>query len=89
MRVHAWGIFFVVMWGAACTVTAVRVDTLSMRSVVLNRTIEYIVVLPSHYDTATATKPFPVLYLLHCAGGDHFSWLNQSYCDGLTRLIDR
>lgn len=46
---------------------------LSFRSEVLDREVKYSVVLPKSFD---GTKTFPVLYMLHGAGGSNNDWLN-------------
>jgi S-formylglutathione hydrolase FrmB len=46
-------------------------------SPLLGMSIPYVVILPHSYaqDTARGIR-FPVLYLLHCAGCSHLTWLN-------------
>lgn len=51
---------------------AARVDTLSVYSEKMNRSIPVVVVVPERAD---AGRHCPVLYLLHGYGGDAFTWL--------------
>lgn len=46
---------------------------LSFQSATLGREVKYSVVLPKSFD---GTKTFPVLYMLHGAGGGNNDWLN-------------
>jgi S-formylglutathione hydrolase FrmB len=57
-------------------------------SPLLDMTVPYVVILPHSYAQDTAQgKRFPVLYLLHCAGCDHLTWLQPGY-GNLKTLID-
>ncbi|MCM4170110.1 esterase family protein [Arenibacter sp. TNZ] len=51
---------------------ASRVDTLQVKSRSMNKSIANLVILPDSY--ALQKERFPVLYLLHGAGGDHKDW---------------
>jgi S-formylglutathione hydrolase FrmB len=74
------------MW---LTVAAGRVERVSFRSNVLAKTIKYIVVLPSTYDKQRAAGArFPVLYLLHCAGGRAWDWTSRDYGAQVDVLVD-
>lgn len=57
-------------------VSAAQVDTLLVKSMVMNKYIKNIVLLPESYSEAKAN--FPVVYLLHGAGGNHTDWLNAA-----------
>lgn len=52
---------------------AASIDTLVVRSKAMNKDIVNVVILPDDY--ATQTKDYPVIYLLHGAGGYYGSWL--------------
>ncbi|MBD3391926.1 MAG: prolyl oligopeptidase family serine peptidase [Chitinivibrionales bacterium] len=68
---------------------AADVDHLSLASAVLGRDMEFIVVRPAGYDSASRDgAKFPVLYLLHCAGCSHTDWINEYYCEGLEEELD-
>lgn len=54
------------------TPTPERVDTLTVMSQAMHKQIENLVITPKTY--ADPEKTFPVLYLLHGAGGDYTSW---------------
>jgi S-formylglutathione hydrolase FrmB len=70
------------------TLYAGRVDTLSYLSPALGITVSYIVVMPNSYThDANTGKRFPVLYLLHCAGCTHLTWIDKSRAD-LGSIID-
>ena len=47
-------------------------------SAILRRTVEYSVVMPSNYkEKKTAGHRYPVLYFLHCAGGNNKSFIDD------------
>jgi S-formylglutathione hydrolase FrmB len=73
---------------AVCCAGQVRRGTL--HSTALSRNIGYIAVLPDNYSQQVAGgKRFPVVYLLHCAGCDTGSWVNEpGYCTPLTNHVD-
>jgi S-formylglutathione hydrolase FrmB len=57
-------------------------------SALLGMTVSYDVILPDSYvRDAGQGKRFPVLYLLHCAGGDNTYWL-QPCCGNMGTLIE-
>ena len=56
-------------------VYASKIDTVWVHSKVMNKTIPNIVVLPDSYYTQN--QHYPVLYLLHGAGGDYSAWLSN------------
>jgi len=45
-----------------------------------------LVMKPQSYSPAN--KRYPVLYLLHCAGGSHTLYLDAGYCEGLLKHLD-
>jgi len=49
-------------------------DDLSFKSKILKGERKYAIYLPPGYDTSQ--RSYPVLYLLHGAGGDHRSWVH-------------
>jgi S-formylglutathione hydrolase FrmB len=55
---------------------AASVDTLEIPSAAMNRTLKAAVVLPASYTKTQAL--YPVLYLLHGAGGNFSTWLNKT-----------
>ncbi|MDT7688910.1 MAG: hypothetical protein QOE46_1669 [Acidobacteriota bacterium] len=59
--------------------TVVRVETIQLTSVLVEKTLPYRVVLPPRYGliTSRATR-YPVLYLLHGWGGDYDSWVTHT-----------
>ena len=57
-------------------ITASRVDTLYVKSGVMNKTIPNLVIVPDSYDEQKS--PFPVLYLLHGASADYKDWLRKA-----------
>lgn len=52
---------------------AAKVDTLSVKSTCMNKTIRSMVILPNSYFYSNHN--FPVVYLLHGAGDDYKGWL--------------
>ena len=56
-------------------VFASRVDTLRVMSKSMNKTISNVVVVPDTY--AAQKEGFPVLYLLHGAGGNYRDWVSK------------
>ncbi len=70
-------------------VIAARVDTLQVQSEAMNKLVKNVVILPDNYDGSIA---FPVVYLLHGAGGNHTDWVSKvpavkSYADHYQVLI--
>ena len=58
---------------------------LSFQSTTLGREVKYSVVLPKSFD---GTKTFPVLYMLHGAGGGDNDWLNGGNIASHTGSVD-
>lgn len=56
-------------------IIASKIDTLEVQSTSMSKSISNIIILPNSYDTQH--KAFPVIYLLHGAGGNHTDWINQ------------
>ena len=54
---------------------ASQVDTLKVISRSMGRSIANLVILPDNYTAQR--QSYPVLYLLHGAGGDHTSWVTK------------
>jgi S-formylglutathione hydrolase FrmB len=54
---------------------AAHIDTLVVMSKVMNKSITNIAIIPDDYDEQ---NEYPVLYMLHGAGGDYSSWLRIS-----------
>lgn len=70
-------------------VIAARVDTLQVQSDAMNKLVKNVVILPDDYDGSNA---FPVVYLLHGAGGNYADWVTKvpavkSYADHYQVLI--
>lgn len=59
---------------AACLVQAAEVVTIAIPSKAMNRDVPATVLLPDSYKDGS--DRYPVLYLLHGAGGTHASWAN-------------
>lgn len=53
---------------------AAHVETLQVKSKVMNSYIKNTVILPNTYEATQSA--FPVVYLLHGAGGDYRDWIN-------------
>lgn len=54
-----------------------RVDTVAVWSASMKKNIKNVVITPAAYQTDKNTK-FPVLYLLHGAGGDFSNWIKKA-----------
>ena len=67
-------LFAAILGAAIGSARAGDVQEFSYASAVLGRTFEYSLYRPS---SARAGEKFPVLYLLHGAGGDHRSWIGS------------
>ncbi|MBA6152379.1 alpha/beta hydrolase [Gelidibacter maritimus] len=72
------------------TVHAAKVDTVTVWSASMNKSIPNLVILPDQY--ADTKLNFPVLYLLHGAGGNHTNWLAKvprlkAYVDAYNLII--
>ena len=64
--------------------SAVRIETISLRSVLTGRSLPYKVILPRWYGLPGSSR-YPVLYLLHGHGGDYTSWVaNTTLADSLS-----
>jgi len=67
-------LIFILLITYGCQSYAAQVETLKVKSVVMDKYINNIVILPESYKTQQ--KKYPVVYLLHGAGGNHRDWLN-------------
>ncbi|NKI26419.1 esterase family protein [Arenibacter sp. 6A1] len=72
------------------TLLAARIDTLMVPSKAMNKSIPNLVILPANYEQGEAI--FPVLYLLHGAGGNHTNWASnvpeiKTYADTHSMII--
>lgn len=72
----------VICAGFAMTVEAARVNMHLVRSAAMDKNIPVTVILPDSYD---GVKRYPVVYLLHGAGGCH----STNTWKGMQELIDR
>lgn len=80
-------VFLISVW--SLNVIAARVDTLQVQSEAMNKLVKNVVILPDDYDGSNA---FPVVYLLHGAGGNYADWVSKvsavkSYADHYQVLI--
>lgn len=80
-------VFLISVW--SLNVIAARVDTLQVQSEAMNKLVKNVVILPDDYDGSNA---FPVVYLLHGAGGNYSDWVTKvpavkSYADHYQVLI--
>lgn len=69
---------------------AAKVDTLQVWSKAMNKSVPNLVIVPNDYSSEK--ENFPVLYLLHGAGGDYTNWLTKvpelkSYADNYNMII--
>lgn len=64
---------FSVKFATYMETTGIELRDQTIESQVLGRTMKYSVYLPAGYDR---TKEYPVLYMLHGAGGGNNDWLN-------------
>ncbi|MHA7944795.1 alpha/beta hydrolase [Formosa sp. 3Alg 14/1] len=55
---------------------ASKVDTLLVHSEVMNKTIKNVIITPESYTNNG--KAFPVVYMLHGAGGNYVAWLGKA-----------
>lgn len=51
-----------------------QADTIEVMSAKMGRGIKNVVVVPRQYDAGPQDERYPVLYLLHGAGGDYSNW---------------
>ena len=83
--------FFLLFFLASCyNISASKVDTLLVESKSMQKTIKNIVILPDAYENEN--QQFPVLYLLHGAGGNHLDWISnvpelKNYADDYSVII--
>ncbi len=80
-------VFLISVW--SLNVIAARVDTLQVQSEAMNKLVKNVVILPDNYD---GSNVFPVVYLLHGAGGNYADWVSKvpavkSYADHYQVLI--
>ncbi|MEI6865465.1 alpha/beta hydrolase family protein [Flavicella sp.] len=68
--------YFLVVIGFTSSVFASKVDTLVVYSKAMNKEIKNVVITPDSYLNKESL--FPVVYLLHGAGGDYSSWMNKA-----------
>lgn len=66
------------------SVFAAKVDTVMVQSECMDKSIPNLVITPDSYDGTTA---YPVLYILHGAGGDYADWLRKA--PKLTEYVDQ
>lgn len=72
-------------WLLSCvTALAAQVDTVIIRSEVMQRDIKAVIILPQDYAQEDA---WPVLYLLHGHGGNYANWITRT--PELPELADR
>jgi S-formylglutathione hydrolase FrmB len=67
---------FILLACFACTISAQQVDTVSVFSKKMNRSIKNVVILPDNYDSTN--KSYPVLYLLHGYSGRYDTWVKHT-----------
>jgi S-formylglutathione hydrolase FrmB len=58
----------------AITVKAAKVDTVVTHSDVMKKNIKAVIITPDNYNSGTQ---YPVVYLLHGAGGDYSDWVKK------------
>jgi len=73
-----------------CSAYAAKVDTLLVKSKAMDKYIKNIVVLPDGYSNNE--KAYPVVYLLHGAGGNHTDWITNvkditNYADAFNFIV--
>jgi len=83
-------IFLLVLFTTFFNASASQIDTLMVKSESMGKTISNIVITPNSYSSNS--EKFPVLYLLHGAGGNYLSWLSkapkiQEYADLYNLII--
>ncbi|WP_108866625.1 alpha/beta hydrolase [Aquimarina aquimarini] len=69
-------LFLLFLLGNYSFLIASQVDTLSITSVSMNRSVKNVVILPDSYTTQQ--NKYPVLYLLHGAYGDYRDWVTKA-----------
>ena len=80
-----WVLTLLTMWALALSATAFAGEVFleTFRSQALGRDYKYTVYLPDSYQKDD--KKYPILYLLHGAGGDENEWLAKG---GLRETMD-
>lgn len=63
-----------------------KIDTVWVYSTSMQKNIPNIIITPDKYKKEAPAQQFPVVYLLHGAGGDHLNWLAIS--PNLPQLAD-
>ena len=74
--VKIFALFF--LFFSFCTIPSIKaseVDTLQVFSPSMNKNIRVVVILPDSYFQKS--QSYPVLYLLHGAGGSHRDWITK------------
>lgn len=67
-------IFLAIFCLVAQMATAAKVDTVLTHSAAMKKNIKAVVITPDDYDKGTA---YPVVYILHGAGGNYSEWVNK------------
>jgi len=67
--------FTIAAWGMPSSASELRRATVA--SAALGRDMRFIVYIPDGYETGA--QRYPVLYLLHGAGGDENAWVERGY----------
>ncbi|MDX1479750.1 MAG: alpha/beta hydrolase-fold protein, partial [Saprospiraceae bacterium] len=67
---------FLLVAGMPVMLLAAWTDTLKVYSQTMQRELVHTVIVPGSY--ATSARQYPVLYLLHGAGGDHRNWIEKA-----------
>lgn len=70
-------LFLIVVLFIGIQVKAYTVDTIVVRSTVMQKDIKCVIVLPTAYTTQK-DKKFPVVYLLHGYGGNYAAWVKTA-----------
>ncbi len=84
---HSLGLYLAAL-SLAASVQAGEIVRETWNSAALKREAQYTVYLPDGYKNSTQT--YPVVYLLHGASGDEYSWIRQgSVTETLDGLIKR
>ncbi len=67
--------FILLLIGQSIYVSAFQLDTLVIESHSMDKQISNLVILPDDYNSQNIS--FPVVYLLHGAGGDYTNWVTK------------
>lgn len=67
-------LYFAVLFLSLCLSVQAQVDTIQVQSPSMSKLIKNVVIIPDGYN---GSKAFPVVYLLHGAGGNYSSWIKQ------------